>query len=67
MNNSTPFERDYFNLLNRYKNNEWKSLKEKHEMRIELEVFEELNEKLYKEKIRRKIYEKYFNENNESY
>ena len=61
MNN---FERDYRILLNKYKNNEWHNLKEKYEMKIQLEVMEEFDEKLKKERIRREIYEKYFNENN---
>lgn len=60
MNND--FERDYFILLNKYKNNEWKTLKEKNNWRMELEVMEEINEKLKRERIRRKLYEKYFNE-----
>lgn len=56
------FEKDYKELLHKYKNNEWTSLKEKQMWRLELEVMEELNEKFLKERIRQRLYEKYLNE-----
>lgn len=56
------FERDYKILLMKYKNSEWKDLKERNDWRLRLEVMEEFDEKLRKDRLRREIYDKYFNE-----
>ena len=57
-----PFERDYKLLLQRYSNREWKDQKEKNDWRIRLEVMEEFDQEFKKDRIRREIYDKYFNE-----
>jgi len=59
----TRLEIDYAILLQKYKNHEWKNLKQKRIWEINLEVMEELEEKLLKERIRKELYEKYFEDN----
>lgn len=56
------FEQDYKILLNQYKNREWKTSKQKRQWELKLEVMEEIDEKLYKERIRRDLYEKYLSD-----
>lgn len=56
------FKKDYFELLRKYNNREWNNLDQKRKWKIQLEVFEELDERLEKDRIRKLMIEKYFNQ-----
>lgn len=56
------FKKDYFELLKKYNNREWNNLYQKRKWKIQLEVFEELDERLEKDRIRKLMIEKYFNQ-----